>query len=287
MRKEWFNLKERGAGKKRLILTWYLYKLFGNISLRLIGFFTALFVFIFVKERRNAGIKFFKILNKKHPLFDTLKLFINYAFCLGDKIKSFAGDMSPHDFILLPQENFKGTFYITTHIGNIEILRSLFTEGDKVKVNIFMQKKSCEIFNSFLKTIEKPVNIDTFAVEEIGIETSILIKEKLQNGEIVFMAGDRLSAQNEDSCYETKILEHKTYLPIGTLKFAIMMECPIKFIICVKENKKYKIIIKDFMPSSEKKSETLEELKESYTKFLEEYSQKYPHQVYNFHDAYS
>ena len=284
---EWFKLKERGAGEKRLAITGFLYKHLGTFPVRIIAFFVAIFVFLSAKERRRASFKFYKIINKKPVFWSSLKQFINYANSLVDKIQSFSGKLNSNLFEVDNPEAFKGSFFITTHVGNIEVLRSLFDIMNVKKVNVFLQANACEMFNKFLKTIETEVNIETFAVEEITPDTSILITEKLQNGEIVFMAGDRISAQNTNTVYEADFLGKTIELPLGTLKFALLTNAPVYFIVCAKDGRKYNVHTRKFLPSEQaSKSEKLEQLKSEYVRFLEEYTKKYPYQVYHFYDMF-
>ncbi len=285
MTKKWFQFSEHCAGKKRLILSYYLYKIFGTKILRLIAFFVVLIAFISAKERRDASIKFYKRINKP-PLISSFKQFLNYGNSLVDKIISFIGDFDNKKFILDNPEIFNGAFFITTHIGNIEILRSLIKDYNNRRVNIFLQANMCEIFNNFLKTFEVKVNADIFPVEEISIETSILISDRLKNGELVFMAGDRISAQNSNKIYSKEFLGSKISLPLGTLKFALLMDAPIYYIICAKEGKNYRVHTEHFKSKSTRKNEKLEELKTSYVQFLEKYTLKYPYQFYNFYDIW-
>ena len=286
MGKKWFQLAEEGAGNKRLLLTKYIYDLFGEIPVRIIAFFVVLSVFIKAKERRRAVEKFCKLINKP-PFFGAFRLFFNYGNSLVDKFISFLGKLNPDKFILDNRDIYKGAFFITTHIGNVEILRTLF-QSDKFphpkRVNVFLQSNACTIFNNFLKTLQLNLNIDVFPVENIDAETSILISERLQNGEPVFMAGDRVSAQNVNKVYEADFLGKKIKLPLGTLKFALMLNCPIYFIVCAKEGNKYIVHTQKFQQLRQKRSENLEDLKEAYAHFLEEYALKYPYQFYHFHD---
>lgn len=281
MPKMWFQLAEQGAGAKRLILSYWMYKIFGEKSLRVIAFFVVLIVFLTAKERRKASAKFFKAINKP-VLISSFKQFLNYGNALVDKFISFTGDFDTSRFIIDNEDAFNGAFFITTHIGNVEILRSLVNR--EKRVNIFLQSNACEIFNQFLKTFEVKINADTFPVEEINAETSILISDRLKNGEIVFMAGDRISASNINKVYPADFIGKQINLPLGTLKFALMMDCPVYFIVCVKEGKNYKVYTRRFQSNSNKKSEKLEDLKKEYSKFLEEFTLKYPYQFYNFYE---
>lgn len=289
MSKKWFQLSEQGAGAKRLLLTKYIYQFLGEFPVRIIAFFVALIVFIKAKEQRRASKKFLKIVNNKFVIISSFIQFLNYANSLVDKFISCLGKLNPDRFELSSPEVYNGAFFITTHVGNVEILRSLF-QSDKYpnpqRVNVFLQSNACEIFNNFLKTLEIKLNIDVFPVEQINPQVSILISERLKNGEIVFMAGDRVSAQNENRIYTADFLGKKAQFPLGTLKFALMMDVPVYFIVCVSEGKKYKVYTEKFVTDKSKRNEKLQELQLQYVKFLEKYALKYPFQFYNFFDLF-
>ena len=96
---EWFEQKEEAVGIKRLYLTWWIYKCFGILPLRVIAFFVILFGYIGMIEQKEALKTYFENLseytkNKKYkPSFlNKFKIFLNYANSLVDKIQGFAGD---------------------------------------------------------------------------------------------------------------------------------------------------------------------------------------------------
>ena len=288
--KKWFQLSEEGAGKLRLQALKFMFDKLGEFPVRIIAFFVVLSVFLQAKDRRNASLKFFKIINKKHLLLSAYRQFLNYGNSLVDKFLSVMGKLDPQKFELPEEDIFKSAFFIATHVGNVEIMRSLFQLKNKFepkRVNIFLQANACKIFNDFLKTLELHIpEIEAFPVEEISPHTSIEISDRLQNGEIVFMAGDRISAQNENIAYEAEFLNHKVKFPLGTLKFALMLNVPVYFIVCVKDRKKYKIFVEKFVSDKQKRTEKLEDLKLQYVKFLEKYTLLYPEQFFNFYDMW-
>jgi predicted LPLAT superfamily acyltransferase len=303
--KKWFQYKEESAGENRLLLTWQIYKIFGEFPVRIIAFFVGTITFLSAKDRRFAAEKYFQKLylftkNKKfkNPLFSTFKLFLNFSNSLVDKMILFSNNFNQKNIeysqekewmeVLNSLKTGNGAFFISTHLGNIEIMRTLLHSkkyGLVPKVNIFLQKSACEIFNNFLKKIQCKTEVEVFAVEDIDITTSMVISEKLKNGEIVFMAGDRISAQSETSSYETLLLGEKVRFPLGTLKFAQMLNCPIFFAICAKEKNKYIVHTEKFDLNGTKKS-SLEKLKSTYTEFLQKYTLLYPYQFYNFYDLF-
>ena len=95
-------------------------------------------------------------------------------------------------------------------------------------VCVFLAKEQCKTFNSFISKISSSHPIILYPVEDINIDTSIEIKEKLDNNYVVFMAGDRTSKASIN--FEAEFLYKKVDFPLGTFKFAQMMETPIYFI---------------------------------------------------------
>lgn len=300
---EWFEQKEEAVGIKRLYLTWWIYKCFGLLPLRVIAFFVILFGYVGMKEQKEALKTYFENLsectkNKKYkPSFlNKFKIFLNYANSLVDKIQGFAGDYKNLVFendevkteISNLLKNKQGIFFITNHIGNVELMRTLLLSKvmeEKPRVNIFLQKNHCEIFNTFLEKIAVKTNVSIYPVEDIDIDTSVEVQEKLKNGEIVFMAGDRLSAKNVESFYEAEILNRKVKLPIGVLKFAQMLDSEIYFVTCAKNIVEYEILAKRFEKENSK-TDTIQKLQKEYASFLQSSILKYRYQFYHFADFF-
>lgn len=305
--KKWFNQKERSAGAFRLLILWWIYKFLGKSFLNFIVFFVALISFIFASEIRKYQRKYFKVYSEfyskelKASLKNLFKHYLSYAYSLADRIEIFSGNLN-HKKIIFANENDKiqfkndfneekGIFFICNHLGNVDAMRAFITSdiGHKnLKVNVFMQKNQTQIFNNFIDAIAIKTPICTYPVEEIGVETAIEIQEKLQKGEIVFMAGDRISAQNSSASFLANFLGHNVEFPIGTFRFAQMCNVPIYFISCVKiKNDKYKILLKKFEAENLSKKEMLKKLQKDFILFLEEHIKDYPLQFYHFYDMFS
>lgn len=294
---KWFEEKEHSAGKKRLILTWFLYKIFGAKILYVISFLVSIFTFIFAPKIRNYSKKYLtkteKYTNLKPNLLNEFRHILSYADSLADKIMVFAGDYDIKNIIFDSIEDKtilyndintnKGVFFICNHIGNIEILHSLFEDTIKnpnCKINIFISHKQSQIFNKFLNSIKKDLHVKMFPIEDIGLETGVILKENLNNGDIVFIAGDRLSETNGDKCIETSFFNSKIHLPVGTFKLAKLMEVPVYFISALKIDDKYTVYVE------KQKNRTEKEIIENYTRFLEKMVLKAPLQFFHFYDFF-
>ena len=300
---KWYNIKEKSAGVKRLRLTWQIYKHFGEFPVRLIAFWVCLFTFISNSDIRKSSDVYFKYLYEytedkslKPSILNSFKQSLSYANSLVDKMIAYVGEFknikfadSKHKGIILDLINKKqGAFFITNHVGSVEMMRAFLRIANvsNVKINVFLQQSQCEVFNEFINNLLiKDEYVELFPVEEINVDTSIKIKDKIEKGEFVFMAGDRISVGSPDISYSAKLLNHKISLPLGVLKFALLMDCKIFNILCAKENDEYKVFLEKIDYSGSNK-EKLEKLKEKYVQYLEYSTLKYPYQFYHFYNIF-
>lgn len=299
--KKWFEMKEQAAGKKRLLLLWNIYKLFGKKPVKFIVFFVTLFAFIGAPKVRKYSQKYLKIATGNGGIIQSFKHFLNYSYGLVDKMEMFTDNFSFADVFFADEnekqtlyndlQNHKGVYFLCSHLGNINAMRTFFRSGElieDIKVNLFLEANQCKIFKEFINSISSDNPITAYPVENIGIATSIEIKEKLDNGEILFIAGDRISAHNnnENAMFISNFLGKKMGFPIGAFKFGLMLDVPIYFIACTLEkDEKYKIYLQkfEFIGSRKEKLETLEK---QYVEFLENLTKKYPLQFYHFYDLF-
>lgn len=297
---KWYEVKEQAAGHKRLMLLWYIYKLAGKNAVKFIVFFVTLFAFLGAPKIRKCSEKYLKVAAGKAALTDSFKHFLSYAYALVDKMEMFTdnfpfkniyfADEAQREMLYKDLLDKKGIYFLCSHLGNINAMRTFFRSGtviEDIKVNLFLEAKQCKIFKSFIDKISSDNPIVTYPVEEIDLTTSIELKDKLDSGEIIFMAGDRIAPNNDNAVFQTDFLGRKVNFPIGAFKFGMLMGAPIYFIACTKEkHDKYAIHIQKFEFIG-KRQKKLEELEQQYVKFLEKLTSKYPYQFYHFYDFFN
>lgn len=315
-KQKWYQMKERAAGEKRLLFMWYVYKFIGKKAVCFLTFFVCLCTFLAAKQVRNYAKNNLKTIfdyclqngykTVKPSLINCFKNVFNYALSLVDNMQIFAGDFNVEN-IFFDSENDKkmfyddirarkGIFFICSHTGNINVLRMFFKNQDPYErsdVNVFLSQQQCKVFNTFLKKVyetgkKKMHNtVSLYPVEEIDIETSIELKEKLDKGEIAFMAGDRLSSGTSNLTFKHKFFGKEIEFPAGTFKMAQLMETPVYFICALKEkNDSYKVYLKKFSAVSTKK-ETLQKMEHEYVEFIEQITVHNPLQFYHFYSLFS
>ena len=295
---QWYQVKEQAAGKKRVMLLWYIYNLFGKKAVNFIAFFVTFFAFIFAKDVRGYSKKYLTVINPltgiKPNLINQFKHFLSYTHVLTDKIEIYPNKFDKNKIIFESEDDKeelysdldkgKGVFFLCAHVGNTDVMRTLFinnTRHPDLKVNVFLSQNQCKIFNGFVKKIAKEIPLTPYPVEEIGVDTAIRLKDSLEDGSIAFIAADRVPENTDTATFEAEIFGHKADFPVGSFKLAQLMEVPIYFIIALKDkNDTYKIYLQHYEYT------TIRDLQTAYIKFVENVVLKSPLQFYHFYDFF-
>lgn len=298
---EWFNIKEKSAGDKRLILSWYLYKIFGTNITLIIAFFVSFITFLTNRDLRQYSEKYFEVLylytkkKKYKPSFiNSFKHIYSYAESLVYKMEAFVFTLKSDsiNFVdktieqkLLDQIKRKeGILFICNHIGNIDVIRALLSDKNCAKpfnISVFLQKERCTVFNNFINKIAiKRNDIKLYPIEEINLTTVSQVDDDLKKGGIVLIAGDRLSMNNPDKHVEKTFLGNKIYLPQGTFKLAKILNAHTYFISCLKNKNTFDVYLEEQMVLDEKF------LYSNFTQFLEKMTLNSPYQFFHFYDIF-
>lgn len=290
----WYEQHEQSAGTYRLELLWYIYRIMGVRVLKLILYPICFFITIFAGPARRASTQYRKILNayqRAHNMhvtrfssFTHIRMFAN---SLVDKISANC-DTRPRikitperdsDWIAFEKhlnEN-RGVFLICSHLGNINAMAALSPDSPRT-MHAFMQTGHTNTFNKFMSRHSTNTTTRLYSTENIDIGIAGQMYDNMTSGDMVMIAGDRISAQSPSRTVPIKFLGHDCALPIGTFKFARMMDHPV-FSIAVMNTggQNYKIYVRQ-LPTTDTDS-----LIQNYIDFLQDLTLRYPRQWFNFY----
>ena len=298
---QWFRIKEKSAGKKRLLITLWFYKVFGIFPVKIIAFFVGLITFFADKNLRKHSKDYFSALydytndkRYKPSNLNALKNVLSYSDSLADKIDIFAGNYRSENIIFADKnaenelfeaiKNKKRVFFICNHVGNIDVMRTFLQKNQhdtNPDVIVFLQKNQCSVFNDFIESLRVDCpKLTVYPVEDIDISVTFEVDEKLKNGAVVYMAGDRMSADNTSKTYDVTLLNKTVQFPKGVYKFTKALDAEIYFVSALKENGKYVIHI-------EKYADTSEPAYIACAKFIQKLILLKPYQLYQFYDYFN
>ena len=147
------------------------------------------------------------------------------------------------------------------------------------KVNAFQQMGHDAVFMKvFMKHFDGS-RLQLHAVEDIGVETAVAMKDAIGRGELVIMAGDRVSAGSKAS-FSCRFLGRDCVWPKGVYRFAKLMESPVFAVTCVRTGwNRYEV---HFAALEQTESAMLD----GFVSFLERETLDYPGQWYQFYDFF-
>jgi predicted LPLAT superfamily acyltransferase len=165
-----------------------------------------LYFFMFGRSARQSAWQYQRYLSDwsgqallKPTHWRVFKQFMAFAEALLDKLDVWNGklrleqiDIVDHA-LLRPQlrSGERGQMLVGTHLGNLEVCRALAELGERVTMNVLVHTKHAERFNRLLGEAGA-TNLRLVQVSELDPATMLQLSQRLDNGEWLAIAGDRV-----------------------------------------------------------------------------------------------
>ena len=295
--KNWYQQSEYGAGTFRLDLVFFAYKIFGARFIKFFVWMIAGIIGMTAKSARQFSKKYKQVLNTyqiahniKPSHFSPSQHIRKFTDSLVDKMIAMCD--KKNCILFTPRHNSdwdefqklisgnQGVFLICSHIGNIEALAA-FQDNKNIKMHAFQQISQNSIFHKFISKHSVRKNTIIHPVEDMNIGTASEMFDYLNNGDLVMMAGDRISATNPGKTIPVKILGQNCELPMGVFRFAKSMSHPIFATALLNTgHEKYELIVKKL------DNQNANNMAAEFAEFLEQNILIAPTQWFNFYDFF-
>jgi len=298
--KHWSKIQERGTYLGIQILL-FVYRLFGRKILSFFLYPVVVYLYFTGGASKQASKEYWQrifALKKSSQTFTHrigIVHFYSFAQSAFDKIDAWMGRITPdrviysegHPIIEL-QEKQQGAVFIGSHLGNLEVCRALGHGRYQTRINVLVFTHHAVEFNKVMKKINADSNVDLIQATHVGADLAILVKERIDNGEILVIAGDRTSVTSQGRVIYSPFLGEPAAFSQGAFILAAILDCPVYFLFCLKENNNYRIIfehVADSLKFSRKNRQaSLTAVVNKYAQRLEHYCLAYPYQWFNFFD---
>ena len=290
----WYAQRERGAGRLRMAFLWWVYALFGKTALKIAIVPVAACIYLFAAPVRRNLRAFYAAVGQRGRIFRHV---LGFAWSLADKVdactlkkglprltvRDDAGCCAFREFVA----SGKGAFLISTHLGTVEVLPALAKSGGRLgeaslpggrvpHVHAFQQMGHDAVFTRQFASHLDTSALTLHAVEDIGVETAVEMQAAIGRGDLVLMAGDRVSAGSR-AVLRHAFLGRDCAWPKGVFTFARLMESPVFFVTCVRTG----------WNAYEAHFEQAEgDVFDAYVRFLERETRARPDQWHHFHDFF-
>ena len=308
-KQHWSSISEAGS-LTGLRFLWFVHRRFGRGLLSLMLRPVVIYFILFKSEARQGANKFFsshqqrfpELWSRKPGLIDLYRLFREFAESVVDKLLAWHLDINADDFYQRnPEardellEDSRGQLIIGSHLGNIEYCRGYMHRYQDKVVNILIYDRHAANYVEMMRQLNPESRINVFQVDDFDIATILLLKEKIDAGEWLFIAGDRIPLSGTERTVTVNFLGKKTQLPIGPYLLAHALQCPVRLIFSFKnyggvDNRLHFEVVKfaeKINLPRRKREQLLPTFAQAYADQLERICREAPYQWFNFYDYWA
>lgn len=310
--RHWADNKEVIKTNAPLKFLLVLLKYTPGFMVRFLIYPVTFFYFVFVKSARKAAVQYQKQLReftgrKIPPHISSYRQMLSFSLCIIEKMEGWLGKIK-FDRIQYQNDDItdiletlkagKGALLITSHLGNMELLRSLsdYNEqlvGRQVPVYVVMDMKVNNNFTETLKSVNPKFSFNVINSIDFGPDAMVTLMDAVENGALVVIAGDRTSANEREKTIKVNFLGKEAEFPYGVFLMPFLMKVPVYFMFGLRSklsvfNPKHNVYIEKChinfdCPRSERENNIVLCCGEFIGK-LEKFCILYPYQWYNFFD---
>jgi predicted LPLAT superfamily acyltransferase len=181
-----------------------------------------------------------------------------------------------------------GALFIVSHMGNNEVARALLDDATRARLTLLVHTRHAENYNRLIRMARPDAAADLMQVSELGPESAIALKERIDAGQWVVIAGDRTPVSGKSHTVRVPFLGRTAPFSHGPYILAALLGCPVYTLFCIRAGREYRLDVRKFadridLPRNTRR-EALEGYVERFAAILESYALKTPMQWYNFFD---
>lgn len=185
-------------------------------------------------------------------LLNVLRHFAAFAEALVDKVLAWSdpdrlGDVTVtgREAVLQLLDAGRGGVFVVSHIGNFELCRAIARHRRRgIKLNIFVHTRHAARFNRVLRDLAPDSQLDLIQVTDFSPATAVMLSEKVERGEFIVIAGDRVPVSERGPVLQVDFLGASAPLPFGPYLLANMLRCPLISLIARREGEQSHINIR-------------------------------------------
>jgi predicted LPLAT superfamily acyltransferase len=300
----WYRIGERGARLGYRSVAWAL-RLLGPRGLRLAGEAVVPYFFLTGGQARRASRDYLRRLWARFgPLPGlprepgTREVYRHFrCFCraTADKVLAWAGSRSGIEVDAGDLEALhallgsgRGSLILGAHLGNQEMLRALGQGQGLPGLNAVVYGQNAVRFHELLGRLNPGFGVNLVQVAEVSPDTAILLQEKVDRGECLFIVGDRTPPSDRGRTVQAPFLGRDAPFPIGPFLLAHLLRCPVTLLFCVHDGERYRVRLTPFaerveLPRTGREA-AIAGWAARYAQALEAQCRDNPYQWFNFFD---
>jgi predicted LPLAT superfamily acyltransferase len=224
-----------------------------------------------------------------------LRHFAAFGECILDKLLLWCGlfdvrsvRVSGLEPILQQISARRGGVLICSHLGNLELCRVMSTFQAGFKLTVLMHTKHAARFNTMLARLNPDSQLNLMQVTDLTPAAAALLAEKIDQGEFVAIAGDRIPVAPNPRVAQALFFGAMAPFPVGPYALASLLECPVYLLFSHGTGARAAIQFEPFreairLPRRDRDA-VLAVLVQDYAARLEHHCRRAPLEWFNFFD---
>ena len=294
----WARARERGAFSLLRLMFW-LMKAGGRTVLTPILKIISFYFFAFGREARAASLDYLQRVERALP--DTgvradrrtsYRHFDAFTDAILDKVDAWSGKITRSDvrfgdleLLRSAVESRRGLLIIGSHLGNLEVCRALGELSQRVRLNVLAYTKHAGKINRVFE-MAGAHGFELLQVTDLDIGLALRLREKIEAGEWVVIAGDRVPVHGGRTT-TVSLLGSEAPVPIGPYVLAALLGCPVYLMFCLRRAGRNTIYFEQFAERIEwarrERDTVIAGLAQRYAGRLEHFISLAPLQWFNFY----
>ncbi len=287
-------------------LVYLLYRVFGRWIFSAIMYPVALYFVLSRRDQRQASLQYLRAHYRKKPrywrvrpnYFHVLLHFKSFSEVVLDKLLGWLVEINESDFVLTSPRQIdelmadeRGQLIIGSHFGNLEFCRGFMHRYRSKVINILLYDKHAGNFVKMMQKQNQDSRLNVFQVDEFDVSTIMMLKDKLDAGEWVFIAGDRIPLSGLARTVNVDFMGQPAPLPIGPYMLAKALACPVKMMFAYRHKPAGNKVVFDVTPLCDKlivsrksRDADIQRYAQQFADKLESHCLDAPYQWFNFYD---
>ena len=253
--RHWSQVGEAGA-VAGLWIMYALYRLAGRLPFRVLLYPVVACYWLAYPAARRASLEY--LANLQHATHalgrepgarETMRHFLSFADTILDKMLAVGGRYRFDRLRFVGRaaleahmKSGRGALLVTAHVGCLEMCQAL-ADAPHLKLTVLVHTLHAEQFNRVLERLSPGRAMRLLQVTEMTPATAVLLAQRIEAGEFVAIAGDRVPvAAGRASSVAVPFLGRLAPFPIGPYVMASLLKCPLVMMGCIRLGDTHEIV---------------------------------------------